>query len=110
MFDSLYKGDRRCYPLNFTPPETFRHGEDELIAKLKSEKDDDGYDVEIYELRMPATFWKIKVLPTRNSIDELRPGFEISTGSGGDEMLSLVIRIAEQINDGMMGFRSTDQE
>lgn len=107
MFASLYSGDRRACPSlgdDYKPPETFPHAEDVLVAALpKSREDSDGYAVEVYECRCPATFWKLVAKPTPNSMGEMQPGFVISTGSGGDEMLDLIGRLARLATEGMIG-------
>lgn len=105
-FAFLYAGERRmCQSLgdDYKPPESFDHGKDTLVASLpKAHADGDGMAVEVYECRMPATFWRLVAKPTPNSLGEMQPGFEISTGSGGDEMLDLIGRMARLITEGML--------
>ena len=104
MGDFLYESGKDFYPYGFEPPEKFEHWKETLIAKINSDGDSDGYDVEIYETRAPARFFKIKVLPTKNSVGEIKGGFSVSTGSGGDDMLKFVSQIADKIVNGMIGF------
>jgi ribonuclease BN (tRNA processing enzyme) len=79
---------------------TYEHGTEHKIAELKSEKTDDGRDVNIYETRMPARFFKIEALDTPNSIGVINKGFTLSTGSGADK---LAFCIARAIQEGMLG-------
>lgn len=107
-FDFLYAGNRReCKSLgdDYRPPEQFEHGKETLVATLpKAHPNSDGFDVEVYEIRLPATFWRVVAKPTKNSMGELQPGWEMSTGSGGEEMLALVGCIARLASEGMVGF------
>jgi hypothetical protein len=77
------------------------------VASFKG--DGDGQDCELYELRMPARFYKLIVLPGLNSIGELQPGYEVITGSGL-QMGILLMWIAREVARGMIGFRLADKE
>ena len=103
-FASLYNGNRYEHEMQglggeYNPPEQFEYGKDALVAKLKGEGD--GQDVEIYECRLPATFFKIKVLSTPDSLGREQDGYEITTGS---RMHKLTCEIAKAISEGMIEF------
>jgi hypothetical protein len=85
------------------PPARFEHGRDALVAKVPKVNGGDGQPVEVYECRMPARFYKIKVLPSKNSVGEKKEGYEITTGSG-DQMGELTASLAISITEGMIGF------
>lgn len=105
--DDLYDGvDARdgaiFRPLGdrYKPPARFEHGEWHKIAEIsKARPDGDGFAVEIYELRMPARFFKVEALASLDSMKRSRPGFTLSTGSG-DDMGALCVRMALAIADG----------
>lgn len=105
--DFLYQGNRRnpgALGDAYQPPEVFPHGEAVLVASLpKAHEDSDGLAVDVYECRLPATFWRLVAKPGPNSMGEMQPGFQITTGSGGDEMLDLIGRLARLVTDGMIG-------
>ena len=84
--------DHWCYD-----HDTFIHGEDHVIARYK--KDGDGYDVEVIATSMPAVFYKIVVKPTVDSCNEMRNGFELSTGTGCEKW---VHQTAKLISKGMV--------
>ena len=101
MLDSLYETreeDRIAFGENFTGVKKLEHAKDILVAKF--EGDGDGFDVEVYCCAMPARFYSIKALPTKNSVGELQDGFELTTGSG---MLEWTAETAKQISGGMVG-------
>jgi hypothetical protein len=109
MMDFLYESrDRRddviYAPVQewYRPPSKFRHNEWELVADLPKIKDDDGYPVRIYEMRMPARFYKVEMLDTVNSCGESKKGFAISTGSG-DKCGRLAVEFALEAQRGMIG-------
>jgi hypothetical protein len=85
----------------YRPPKKFVHGEDTKVATIG--KRDDGQTVEVYECRMPATFFKLKVLPDKDYKGHPLEGYEVSTGSGS-EMAELAGRLAVAISEGMIGF------
>jgi len=104
LFPSMFKtrpedvelfGDAYC-----GKPEQ-KYGEWVTVARYpKSEGD--GLDAEIDECRMPAQFYRVRVLDGTNSIGELKTGFTLGTGSGR-EMAKLVIEIAKAASQGMLG-------
>ena len=109
MLDILYNGNQFKYGFlalgdKYNPPEKFKHGENTLVATLQS--DSDGQDVELYECRLPANFFIIKVLPTLNSINEMKEGYEITTGSG---MAQLACNIAKAVSEGMIDFHKNKE-
>lgn len=63
---------------------------------------DDGHDVRLWESHLPATFYRIEVLPTRNGRGEMRDGMIINTGSG-DGVRALVGAIIGGFNNGTLG-------
>jgi len=94
------RGDMPSLGKAYNPPAKFQHGKQELVAFLKSERD--GQDVELYEVRMPARFFEIKVLSRTTSEGKVKKGFILSSGSGQGE---LVVRIAKAIAKGMLGLK-----
>jgi len=87
---------------NYNPPERFNHAKEYLVAHYpKDPPDGDGQSCDIYELRMPARFYRLVVHPDPDSIG--RPGLpvQISTGSG-PEMRNLLASLAEGISEGMI--------
>lgn len=64
------------------PKAGFTNGRAALVATVKAPKDSDGQTCKIYESRLPARFFTLKVLPGPNSIGEMKAGYEIRTGSG----------------------------
>lgn len=101
----------------YKPPRTFRHGEWELVATIPK-NGNDGQPVEIWECRLPARFFRLVALPASYTykIDKRRgpgkrtvtvhrkPGV-LSTGSG-DERGQLMVDLALEISEGMVGFRA----
>jgi hypothetical protein len=83
----------------YKPPARFRHGVAELVAELPKQPNSDGYHVRVYESRLPARFYKVVALPSKNSCGEPRPGFTLSTGSS---MTDLVGALTLAVNDGML--------
>jgi hypothetical protein len=69
-----------------------------LVTRL-AKASDDGYDVEVYEIRMPARFYKIVALPGPNGVGRARPGFVLETGS---DMGDLAMTLAHAITEGML--------
>ena len=114
MLESLYNvaharihdSDDRRNPLKalgeyHKPPKSFEHAKDTLVATIPA--DADGYPVNVYESRWPTRFYKVVAMENKNS-GKLRPGFEITTGSG-DDMGELAAQIALQLSRGMLGIR-----
>lgn len=107
--DFLYKADKRDQAIfgeilkYYNPPEVFPHGPWALVASLpKNPPDGDGHACEIYECRVPARFFRLVVLPGKNSMGEISPGWAMSTGSG-DEAGKLIVQIAKAVTEGMLG-------
>ena len=96
--------DRKLFGKNWCGPEKYEHGKRVLIAKYKKQEKSDGQDVEVYCFAMPATFYIIKALRGKNSINKPQSPYEVSTGANGTEMTKLAVTIAEQISEGMLGF------
>jgi hypothetical protein len=97
----LYRGEsaRALAALGdlYQPPAEFKHGQDTLVAKLPAETD--GREVHIYELRMPARFYRIHVPASNDWAGKPQPAFTLGTGSGQDQ---LVVDIAKAIATGML--------
>ena len=107
-FDFLYstrRGDREHFGEHWIGPEVFEHFQETLIARYEAESDSDGQTVEVYCEAAPARFYTLKVLSGPNSIGESQNGYEITTGSGQGE---LVARLAEAIQQGMIGFKDSN--
>ena len=106
-FACLYVGNRFDAEMSglgreYKPPEKFQHYKEELVAELKSENDSDGQDVEVYETRMPATYYRIKVLSTPNSMGVEQKDYEITTSSS---MHKLTCELAKAIAEGKIRIR-----
>lgn len=102
-FDSMYESrrtDQKVFGKYWMGPFKFEHGKDTPIAFYKAEEGSDGMNVEVECCAMPARFYKIRVLPTPNSVGEMKPGFTLTTGSSCAE---LAAQIAEAARDGMLG-------
>lgn len=105
--DHMYLPDRRdreIFGSRYIPPDVFLHGEWHLVARFeKHEADGDGAVVEIDESRLPARFFRLRIVQSGNSVGEQHfTGACIKTGSG-DEVGQLLVAIAEQISNGMIG-------
>lgn len=88
-----------------TPPTLFRHGEWERVVFFKKDAGGDGQEVRIYEMRMPASFFRVEVLPTPNSVGRMQSGFVLTTGSDRGE---LAFSIGREVRDGMLGLERED--
>jgi hypothetical protein len=86
----------------YHPPTEFRPWEWELVITLPKLPKSDGYDVQIYEMRSPAQFYRLVALPTKNSVGVEKSGWALETGSG-DEMARLIGQIAQAASTGMIG-------
>jgi hypothetical protein len=95
--------DREIFGARYNPPKEFVHGEWYSVARFPKTSED-GHEVEIDECRWPSRFFRLRALPTFNSIQESKPGFTLSTGSG-DDMGRLLVQVAEAIANGMLGLR-----
>lgn len=73
-----------------------------LIKRFEKAADGDGQPVEVYETSMPAKFYTVKALPSKNSVGAPIPGFTLGTGSGS-AMRELAMRIAQATSEGMLG-------
>lgn len=112
MFDFLYETDERDREIfgdAYCPPEKFEHGQWHTVARY--EKDDEGGDgqpVEIDECRMPARFFRLRALPSTNSVNEPVAPFCLSSGSG-DEVGRLFVQLAKAITRAMVGLGNAEE-
>lgn len=105
MLDFLYlpdDRDRELFGDAYSPPERFEHGNHYPVATYRKEEGGDGQDAVICECRLPARFFRLEVLPDKDSLGNDRPGFALSTGSG-DEAGRLMVAIAKAAAEGMVG-------
>ncbi len=115
MLDFLYNGadarDQLIFEgLSYVGPTTFSHGDWHTVATIsKSPASGDGQDCEIQECRMPARFFRLLVHPTPDSVGEVKAGWILSTGSG-DEVGKLLVSIAKQVSQGMLGWNPYSAE
>ena len=86
-------------------PNKFVYGEKILVARFSKRIGGDGQSVEVYESRLPARFWHIRVAAGYNSAGETQEAWGLATGSGDDKDAELVVQIAKRIAQGMLGFR-----
>jgi hypothetical protein len=103
IFDILYANEHPIESLGKAykhPRGGFEHGKDFLVATLPGEGD--GQSVEVYECRLPARFFTLKVLAGPNSVGEPQIGYEVGTGSGDGELAG---HIAMAIANGMLAFK-----
>ena len=101
--DFLYNGNAGDISnVNYNPPAHFPHGKWVLVGSFNKEKGSDGQDVEIYEEKWPASFFKVVVKDTENSLGKVVRGFVLGTGSGS-EVGELAFEIGQSIADGMLG-------
>lgn len=102
---SMYKPDdrdRSAFGERYKPPAEFPHDGWTQVAEYESGDNSDGQNVAVDESRMPARFFRLRVLPGPNSVGEMQPGYEVATGSGMEQW---VAETAEQIAEGMVVFR-----
>ena len=86
-FDFLYKPTGiKALGEYYKPPKQFKHGEKTLVAKLP--RSGDGHDVEVYETRLPATFFELRF-----------KGMSIRTGTVDAEF---ICQLAVEIQNGMV--------
>lgn len=107
IMESMYlpdDRDRAVFGERYSPPERFTHGEWHMVARYEK-VGGDGQAVEVDECRMPASFFRIRVLPGVNSIGEPTSGYTLSTGSG---MERLAHEIASAACEGMIGIRERE--
>jgi hypothetical protein len=102
--DFLYKTDdiEDTFRGYFVGPEILPHSTKTLIAKFPKIADNDGYEVEVYCFAVPAQFFEIVALDSKNSIDEIKKGFTLVTGT---VCVEEVYKIAKLLNDGMLGLK-----
>lgn len=104
LFADLYLPDDRdriIFGELYTPPDQFVQWQEYRVAHLPKLEGGDGQPVDIYETRAPARFFRLHALPSTDSLDQPKPSFHISTGSG-DEMGRLLVEVARQITRGML--------
>lgn len=104
IFDPFYQPDERdrnIFGERYCPPDKFEYGKWHTVARFEKEWGD-GQAAEIDECRMPARFFRLRVLQGPNSIGEVKPAFALSTGSG-DEMGRLMVTLAKAVSAGMVG-------
>lgn len=105
MLDMLYttRGEEKAaFGENWCGPKQLEHCKDTLVAKYpKSPSGGDGQSTEVYCYAAPARFYVIRAKAEPSSINEPQSAFEVTTGSGCEEMAA---RIAKGIAEGMLGF------
>ncbi|MHC4430184.1 MAG: hypothetical protein ACYS0D_16535 [Planctomycetota bacterium] len=92
--ESLYENKGRLREWlgdSYTPPEKFKHGIDTLVAELPA-KNEDGYQVSVFEVAMPARFYRVKALRRGRT-------FTLETGSSQE---GLVAHLAKALTGGML--------
>ena len=99
--------DRRTFGKYYCAEGDFIHGQWKLVAQYPKEEGSDGHDVEVYESRFPARFFRIVALPTKDSVDDHRQGFALGTGSG-DDMGVWAHETALLIRNGMVDIDNKD--
>ena len=111
LFDKLYyptERQRQAFGPEYDPPCKFRAAEWEDVARLeKDPPDGDGHVAVVQEMRMPARFFALEVLPTELSDGTKSAGWRISTGSG-EEMGRLMLEIGKAVAQGMVGLDKVD--
>ena len=113
LFAGLYKSDPRQDKKLFGDyyvgqDADFSDREWHKVAFFPKTEGSDGQPCEIWELRMPARFYKLKALESTNSVDEMVPAWALSTGSGMD-MAMLMIQLALKTAQGMIGKADDDE-
>lgn len=78
------------------------------VAHFPKEEGGDGQPVDIYLSALPARFTKLHALKSTNSIGEPYNEYFITTGSGS-EVRDLIIELAKQIAEGMIGVSLIDE-
>lgn len=107
LFKQLYQEHKPIKSLGKRykhPVSGFEHGQHACVAIVLKEEGGDGQTCQVFEERMPAVFYAVRVSPGINSVGELKPGYEITTGSG-QEMGELAGEIAKAISSGMISFK-----
>lgn len=78
----------------------FEHGTWTLCGRIEA-KQDEGQTVEIFECRWPARFFMIRAAASVSG----KPAFSMSTGSGDQKLLKLVIDMSREIAAAHLGMR-----
>lgn len=100
IFPELYLADRRdkaIFGSAYIAPDKFIHGVAAKVAEYKG--NDDGQSCEVWETRIPARFFEVRVLPGKNSVGEVQHGYSLETGSS---MGQLANDVAKAIAEGMI--------
>lgn len=88
------------------PVESYPFNEWVKVAHIPRKSSDQGFCVEIFELRMPAAFYKICVLGHHDPSGAYRAGYEMQTGSGPG-VGEMAARMAAAISEGVLALRRT---
>lgn len=107
QFYQEYKPIKSLGKLYRHPVGDFDYGQSQCVAIVRKDEGGDGQTCQVFEERMPATFYTVRVSPGVNSIGELKLGYEVGTGSG-EEMGELAGELAKAIASGMISFRPKD--
>lgn len=94
--------EQRAFGEHWVDGAKLMHGEWTLCAIYNCKPDSDGHHVDVYCMAMPARFYKLDVYAWPNSVGEVKPGWEIITGSSAHAVAALM---AHEISRGMVGFR-----
>jgi len=109
VFYSPDEEDRQLFGQYLVEHQTFEHGVYQLVARVpKAFPSGDGYNVEIWEARLPARFYEIRVQSTANSVGEVRSGGVLSTGSG-QNCGALALTISTAFAEGFLGFHDPNE-
>lgn len=95
IIEEMYKEYRpiKCLGKRYKPESTFEHCKEVRVAILKPKSGSDGLKVEVFETRLPTRCFSLKI-HTKDGV------FEISSGSGVDELIG---QLALQFAEGMLG-------
>jgi hypothetical protein len=98
--------DRALFGKRYIKVGKFSHGDWQTVARFEKDREDgDGQAVEIDECRLPARFFRLRVLAAKDSMGKPQPGFVLTTGSG-DEVGALMVKLAEAVAGGMVGLET----
>lgn len=103
LFDPPYDAPhyvRGPFGAHWCGPEKFEAWEWTHCATYTAEPDGDGQTVAVDVSMAPAAFYRLRVLPGKNSVGEQMGAWALSTGSGEAATAAL---IAEKIASGMLG-------
>ena len=101
ILDELYEPDdrdRSIFGEQYVATTAFKHGAWTTVARFAP---CGGQPVEIDECRLPARFFRLRVLPDPNTVWTARTPFTLSTGSG-DDMGRLMLTLARAVACGMV--------